>query len=83
MENEYRSEIEYWKNQVELMKAEDNEYLEEIESLRAELDKIKTTPLPKYPEWEGYTIEQLRKMLEELPMVIEYRIMEAYDKGML
>ncbi len=83
MEGEYRSEIEYWKNQVELLKVENTEYLKEIESLRAELDKIQNAPLPQYPEWEGYTIEQLKKMLEELPMVIQYRLVEAYNNGML
>ncbi len=81
--------IDYYKNEIEKMA---DEFAAEREKLEAEIsalkDKIDTMwnlykPGGEYPDWSKYTLDQLIAMKDELPKIIEIRILEAYAEGML
>ena len=89
-------ELHYYKAEIEKMAdefaAEREQLKAEIMELEAEIstlkDKIDTmwniyNPGGEYPDWSKYTLDQLIAMKDELPKIIEIRILEAYAEGML
>ena len=85
MADEFAAEREQLKAEIMELETENTELQAEISALKDKIDTMWNiyNPGGEYPDWSKYTLDQLIAMKDELPKIIEIRILEAYAEGML
>lgn len=70
---------------IDGLETENTELRDEISALKDTIDTMWKiyNPGGEYPDWSKYTLDQLIAMKDELLIIIEIRIKEAYAEGML